>query len=162
MANNDPGAKPAIMGLLLGVITVLGGPVGLIAAGIAGASAYGLGRAIRRSRDSGNSKTSSSHDYLNHTHPKYEPPPAIPDYTDLFPIIKNPVNSSTNIPRISTEELTRLSDSMTQNREYNNTYVQINHIADLNTESDDVEPQPTPRQSPRRTYSDEYGQIWEE
>jgi hypothetical protein len=162
MANNDPGAKPAIFGLLSGIMFLVGGPVGLVAAGIACASGYALGRAIRRSRDSGSSKTSSSHDYSNYTHPKYEPPPVIPDYTNIIPLIRNPVNSSTNISRISTEELTRLRDSMTQNREYNNTYAQINHIADLNTESEDVERQSRPRQSQRRTYSDEYGQIWEE
>ena len=171
MANNDPGAKPAIMGILLGVITVLGGPVGLIAAGIAGASAYGLGRAIRRSRDNGNSKTNSSHDYSSYSPPKYEPPLSIPELTGISrSTIRNRdysntyslINSIADTPVFPTDELFRIREPITRNHENLNIYTGINALADFHQNYEQNEPEPVQRSRRRRTRIDEYGQIWEE
>ncbi len=171
MANDNPGAKPAIFGLLLGAITVLGGPVGLIAAGIAGASAYRLGRAIRRSRDSGSSKTSSSHDYSNYTHPKYEPPPSTSELIGISrPTIRNQdysntynlINSIADTSAFSPDGLFRIREPVTRSHENHNIYTGINALADFQHNDQQDEPEPVQRTRRCRTRIDEYGQIWEE
>ena len=171
MANDDPGAKPAILGLLLGAITVLGGPVGLVVAGIAGASAYGLGRAIRKSKDTGNSQSHDHKGFSNYNVPKYEPPLSIPELTGISrSTIRNRdysntyslINSIADTPVFPTDELFRLREPITRNHENLNIYTGINALADFQQNDEQNEPEPVQRTRRRRTRIDEYGQIWEE
>jgi len=171
MANDDPGAKPAIFGILLGAITVLGGPVGLIAAGIAGASAYGLGRAIRRNRNAGHSQSNDYRDFSNYSGLKYEPPLSITELTGISqPTLRNQdynstynlINSIADTSAFPTEELHCIREPVTRNFENFNNYTGINSIAGFQHNNEQDEPEPVQRRTRRRTHIDEYGQIWEE
>jgi len=171
MANNDPGAKPVILGLLAGLISVFGGPVGLVAASVAGATAYGLGRVIRRSRESGNSKTSGSNDYSNYNPPKYEPLPSTSELIGISrPTIRNQdynntysvINSIADTPVFPTDELFRIREPITRNHENHNIYTGINALVDFQHNDQQDEPGTAQRPRRRRVRIDEYGQIWEE
>ncbi len=171
MANDDPGAKPVILGLLAGLITVFGGPVGLLAAGVAGATAYGLGRVIRRSRESGNSKASGSNDYSNYSPPKYEPLPSTSELIGISrPTIRNQdysstynfINSIADTPAFPTGELFQIRETITRDNENHNIYTGINALVDFQQNDEQNEPEPLQRPRRRSTRIDEYGQIWEE
>lgn len=107
MANNsDSGATGFIMGTLLGVMTILGGPAGLIAGGVALAGGHAIGRAIRRNldrkkqdRESDSSSNLNSFDYsilLSKLSEEYNKP-QIRDYTNIFPIQQQSEQSKDSI-----------------------------------------------------------------
>lgn len=151
MSKEDPGALPIVTGLLLGALTILGGPAGLVLGGIVGISSYGLGRAIRKSRAgaSGQGKKYDDIPNINTTidWSKYEP------YQEEKPI---------TLPPIVTHELPTLPLLSTQNQNDYGIYTLINSIADSHSDNEQDEPEPVQRQTRDRIRIDEYGQIWEE
>lgn len=177
MAKNDPGAMPCVIGFLFGALAVLGGPAGLVLGGIAAASGYGLGRAIRNSRTKEKKTTSySSLDFSNlfkKDNLSKEVNITLPEFYDLQQLKKrdqeynafnlvNSITATTDTPETPTG-IFNLTQHFRRDREAENIYTRINLIADSHSD-EDYRPSPVQRRtrSTRQAiYIDEYGQIWE-
>jgi hypothetical protein len=63
MSNDEAGGWDVFLGLCLGALAVLGGPIGLILGGIAFAGGWGIGKSISQARRKNSSSSNSGFDF---------------------------------------------------------------------------------------------------